>query len=169
MKHPGATNIHLKPTQKVGFVLKSHGFSGQLKIEIDNPEYTPKDFILLLINDKFVPFKIESFNPQANILKLFGFNSVESVENLVALPIVQFVETSDLQIELNLVGYQLHDLISNQSFPITNVIEMPGHKLIEFRFNYKDGLLPFHEDIIAEINHENRCVYANFPDGILDL
>lgn len=169
MKHLGANNIHAKPTQKVGFVLKPHGFSGLVKIEIEDSDYTPKDFILLLINDKYVPFKIESFNPKANLLKLQGFDSVESLNDLIALPIVVILDKSIESDEINYQDYYLVDQISGNQYPITNIIEMPGHNLIEFRVDFKDALLPFHDDIVVSIDHEIKCIYANFPDGILDL
>lgn len=168
MKHLGATNIHSKPTQKVGFVLKPHGYAGQLKIELEYDDYTPSEFILLSINDKFVPFKIESFNPDANIIKLFGFDSVDSVAHLVSLPIVELVDEAESD-SPDIIGYTLIDENSQQQYVITAVLEMPGHNLIEFRVGYKDALLPFHQDIVTRIDHENQTVYAVFPDGILDL
>lgn len=168
MKHLGATNIHARPTQKVGFVLKPHGYAGQLKIELEYEDYTPSDFLLLLINDKFVPFKIESFNPDANIIKFSGFDSVDSVSHLISLPIVELVDEVESDTPA-IVGYTLIDEISQLHYVITAILEMPGHDLIEFRAGYKDALLPFHEDIVTRIDHDNQTVYAIFPDGILDL
>ncbi|MEZ4805663.1 MAG: hypothetical protein R2852_09325 [Bacteroidia bacterium] len=78
-----ANNIHARPTRQVGFVLKTHGFNGQLKIELED-EYKLSEFILLEINGKFVPFAIQSFNQTSGILKLSDFDSIEDVEDLVS-------------------------------------------------------------------------------------
>jgi ribosomal 30S subunit maturation factor RimM len=46
---------------------------------------------------------------------------------------------------------------------------MPNQTLLEFRNGYKDTLLPFHPDLILEVNDELKTITAHFPDGILDL
>ncbi|MCC6818675.1 MAG: hypothetical protein IT245_07280 [Bacteroidia bacterium] len=168
MKHLGANNIHSKPTSKVGFVLKTHGYSGHLRVEFHENDFDLKDFILFLINDKFVPFRIESFNKNSGILKLKDFDSVDAVTQFLSLPIVELIDVVDSSLP-NFIGYNLHDSISGLEYPILNVIDMPGQTLLEFRCQYKDVLLPFHEDIISEINHDSKIIYATFPDGILDL
>lgn len=168
MKHLGANNIHSKPTSKVGFVLKPHGYSGHLRFQLDDEANDPEEFLLLLINDKFVPFAIESINLQACIVKLKGFDSVEAVEHLVALPIVEFINDEVIQ-KSSLVGYNLVDTNTNEHYVVTDEIEMPGHSLLEFRCGFKDCLLPFHSDIVSNIDHDTQTIYASFPEGILDL
>ncbi len=165
--HLGATNIHSKPTQKVGFVLKTHGFNGHLKIDLDE-DYSPSKFLLLSINDKFVPFEIEHFNENGLIVKLKGFNSSDVVAHLVNLEIVDFTNDS-IEEDLNIVGYDLIDTQSGIAYPITDVVYLPNNILIEFRVKYKDVLLPYHEDIVIEIDDNAKTVKAIFPDGILDL
>lgn len=167
MKHLGANNIHSKPTRKVGFVLKPHGFNGHLKIDLSD-ESDLGEFLFLLLNDKFVPFQIEHFNVNANIVKLKGLDSIESVEGFVGTTIVILEQEPESE-RLDLNGYTLIDKVSGEKFEITGIVEMPGNILIEFRNKYKDHLLPFHEDIVESIDHENLIVYAVFPEGILDL
>jgi ribosomal 30S subunit maturation factor RimM len=52
---------------------------------------------------------------------------------------------------------------------VTGISYLPNNTLIEFRSGYKDYMLPFHEDLIIEINNETKTILADFPDGILDL
>ncbi len=160
-------NIHQKPTRQVGFVLKPHGYGGQLRISIDD-DYQPQDFLLIEINQKFVPFAIESFNPDACIIKLSDLNSIDSVQNLLNLPIIELIDRVENNTE-SLLGYTLTDSVSGQSFEVTNILEYPGNTLLEFRFGFKDALIPLHEDIVTEINHETKTILARFPDGILEL
>lgn len=160
-------NIHSKPTKKVGFVLKSHGFNGQLRIQLDD-DYIPKDFLFLEINQKFVPFKIQSFNKEASIIKLLGFDQLEQIESLISLPILE-LKADEQRDEFNLIGYTLIDTLSGNQYDVTDVIEYPGNVLLEFRNGYKDALIPLHEDVITEINHDEQTIYAQFPEGILDL
>jgi 16S rRNA processing protein RimM len=163
-----ALNIHDKPTRKVGFVLKPHGFNGNLRIALDDEDFVPRDFLFLEINRKFVPYAIQSFNPDSNIIKLKGFDKIEQVEELLGLPIIEILEESEAE-DTGIVGYTLTDQASGESFEVTGISYLPNNTLLEFRKAYKDMLLPFHEDLIIEINHETRTILANFPDGILDL
>ncbi len=168
--HIKALNIHHKPTRKVGFVLKPHGFNGNFRIVIEEEDYTPKDFLLLEINQKYVPYSIQSYNPDSNIIKLEGFDKVEQLEELISLPILELLEESGPEeVGESIVGYTLTDQHSGLSYEITGISYLPNNTLIEFRSEYKDILIPFHEDLIVDINHETKTVLANFPDGILDL
>lgn len=163
-----ALNIHHKPTRKVGFVLKPHGFNGNFRIALEDDDFVPKEFLFLEINQKFVPYAIQNFNPDSNIIKLKGFDKIEQVEELLGLPIIEILEQSHEE-DTGIVGYILTDQASGESFEITGISYLPNNTLLEFRKEYKDMLLPFHEDLIIEINHETRTILANFPDGILDL
>jgi len=168
--HNKALNIHHKPTRKVGFVLKPHGFNGNFRIAIEDENFVPKDFLFLEINQKFVPYAIQSFNSTSNIIKLQGFDKVEQLEQFISLPIVEVMEPGETEEPTeSFVGYTLTDQLSGISYEITGISYLPNNTLIEFRSGYKDILIPFHEDLVIEINHETKTVLANFPDGILDL
>jgi 16S rRNA processing protein RimM len=164
-----ALNIHDKPTRKVGFVLKPHGFNGNFRIALDDEDFIPGDFLLLEINQKFVPFPIQSFNEDSLIIKLKGIDKVEQVETLVGMTILQLLDHADEEAVHELFGYTLTDQVSGTTYDITGISYLPNNTLIEFRNGFKDMLIPWHEDMIIDINHEAKTVLANFPDGILDL
>lgn len=162
-----SNNIHHKPTRQVGFVLKPHGYSGQFRINLDD-DFELKDFLLIEINSKFVPFAIQSYNPDSGLVKLKDFNSIDDIQELMNLPILEVIDQVESEAD-TLVGYTLVDTISGLNFQITNIVEFPGNTLLEFRHEFKDVLLPFNPHIIIEIEHETKIIKAEFPDGILDL
>ena len=98
-------NIHSKPTSKVGFVLKTHGYKGFLKIVIDDEDFEPNDFLLIEINQKFVPFQIESYNPQSDLIKLKGFDSDIAVQDFVSANILKMEEISEELTDFDIIGY----------------------------------------------------------------
>ena len=161
-----ANNIHSKPTQKVGFVLKTHGYKGHLKFQSDYE--IEDDFLLLEINQKFVPFEIEAINPQGNIIKLKGIDTETEASVLCGLSILAFSDEIQRD-ELDFEGYTLVDLLTNTSYVITNVELIPNNILLEFRHGFKDCLLPFSDGLIVSVDHDTQTIQANFPDGILDL
>lgn len=162
-------NIHSKPTNKVGFVLKSHGYKGYFKIVIEDDNYEPDKFLFIEINQKFVPYKIESYQAQSDLIKLEDFNSDQAVKEILSCSILQILDDNIVDDELNIIGYQMYDTVSKQTFEITNLDLIPNNPLIEFINGDKTCLLPFHEDIIIEIDHDSKKVIANIPDGLLDL
>lgn len=161
-----ANNIHSKPTQKVGFVVKTHGFKGQLKLDLIEG-YIPKDFLLLSINNKFVPYQIESLNEQANIVKLKDINNEDSANQFVGVDIVDFDD--EINNDIDYSQFKLVNLLDNKSYQITNTIEMPSQILVEIRVEYKDVLIPLHQDLGLKIDEDKKQIYLNFPEGILDL
>ena len=159
-------NIHSKPTKKVGFVLKSHGFNGQIRIHLDD-DFIPKDFLFLEINEKYVPFAIQSFNKEASILKLKDLDTIDQINEIISLPILDLV--SKPKEAESIIGYTLVNNETGETYSITDIIEYPGNLLIEFRNGFKDSLIPFNEDFITDIKHSEQKIFASFPDGILDL
>ena len=161
-----ANNIHSKPTQKVGFVVKTHGFKGQLKLELDE-DFILEDFLLLAINQKFVPYQIESFNEQACIIKLKDIDNEEMASQLTGLDVLDFID--EVFDAVNYNQFELVNLQDNKSYQITNTIEMPSQILLEIRVDYKDVLIPLHQDLGLKIDEDDKKIYLNFHEGILDL
>lgn len=152
----------------MGFVLKPHGFNGKLRIAIEDEDYDPAGFLLISVNDKFVPFAIEEFNEKAALVKLHGIDTLERAEELAGHSILELAADGQDEPQ-GLEGYTITDRNSGQTFDVTGISYLPNNTLIEFRNGYKDSLIPLHEDLIVEIDHENRTILADFPDGILDL
>lgn len=172
MQNSNHGNIHAKPTRKVGFVLKPHGFQGAVKIELDQT-FTPKGFLLIQYNEKYVPFPIENFQTASGIVKLKFANSESEALDLCGRDILDFLENLEKE---NIsdeffdpAGYTLIDQESKMEYRITSKLNLPGHELLEFRAGNKDCLLPFNPDIIVKIDHKNQTIFALFPEGILDV
>lgn len=163
-----AKNIHDKPTRKVGFLLKPHGYKGDIKIAIEDPDFIPRDFLLLSVNDKFVPYRIEKYNPSADIIKLTDINSIEAVNALPGREILDFISVSETP-EIDYTQYTLRDNATGTEYAITGITEMPQQLLLEFRNGFKDSLFPLHEDLLVNIDHKKKLIVVDFPEGLLDL
>lgn len=161
-------NIHAKPTRKVGFLLRTHGYKGHIKISIDDDDFEPTGFLLVNINEKFVPYRIENYNDDAGIIKLTNIDSIEAANKIVGKQVLDFVTEND-SIDIDFLEYTLIDSETKLEYKITDVVEMPNQTLLEFRNGFKDTLLPFHPDLILDINETKKTITAIFPGGILDL
>ncbi len=161
-------NIHSKPTKKVGFVVKTHGFNGEIKINYSENPIFEKKYIMVSINNKFVPFKISSQKNNFEILKLETVKNIDEANELIGCELLIFKDTEETD-EISWEDYVLIDSFSQNKYQITKFIENPGNDLLEFRDGYKDYLIPFIQDLISQINHQKKEITMNFPDGILEL
>ena len=160
-------NIHSRPTHQVGFVLKPHGFNGQLKIQLDE-DFEPSDCLFIEIHNKFVPFKIKQYNANAGIINLEDINSLEKAEALCNKKILDFISDQPTS-SINIIGYTMINHATQEHYAITDLLEYPNNILLECRVGFRDVLIPFHEDFIVNIDHLNKSIEMNFPNGLLDL
>ncbi len=161
-------NIHDKPTRKVGFLLKPHGYKGHIKMAIEDDDFYPEDFLLVSVNDKFVPYRIEKYNQEADIIKLKNINSIDEATSLLGRAILDFVsDTPDDS--LDYTDYTLIDSATGTEYAITAVTEMPQQVFLEFRNGFKDSMFPFHPDLIEDVDHDKLTITVHFPEGLLDL
>jgi 16S rRNA processing protein RimM len=71
---------------------------------------------------------------------------------------------------LNLVEYKVFSDKDISVGTITEIIENPGQLLLKIISGTgKNILLPLHEDLIREIDSENKIIRMIIPDGISDI
>lgn len=176
-------NIHAKPTVKVGFVVKTHGYKGQLVCAFYEEFQSVQEelveailqhkFILLEIDGQWVPFEIESFQSDNTMLKLKNIDSVEEASAFAACAILVFENiTSDLmQTQHTIVGFSVFDQHGILLGTVVEFVEMPGHDLIEVLVESSQQvvLLPFHDDLLIDFSNDNRSLTIHIADGLLDL
>jgi ribosomal 30S subunit maturation factor RimM len=167
-------NIHSKPTQKVGFVLKPHGYKGWLRIHIDEEEIEEivfqSDFIYLELQNQWVPFKIEDYNPNIPAVKFFHLNSETDTTPLLGASILLF---SDLIPEdLNQQSFESFKVFdSNDSFKgiVVSEVILPGHVVLEIELDSKVYMVPFHPDLVLQIDEESKVLKMKIAEGLEDL
>lgn len=167
-------NIHSKPTQKVGFVLKPHGYKGWIRIQIDEEEIEDivfqSDFLLLELQDQWVPFKIEDYNPNIPAVKLFNLNSETETSPLLGASILLFSDLipDDLE-QHSLENFKVYN--SDDSFKgiVISEINLPGHLVLEIELDSKVYMVPFHPDLVILIDEENKVLKMKIAEGLEEL
>lgn len=158
--------IHTKPTHKVGFVLKPHGYNGQITIQTS--EIVDDDFLLIDYNNKWVPFKILS--KHQNIVKLKDVDTFEMASEISGKDILTFSDNSESKENTDwLVGYSFIDNCNKKTGSIIQIIELPGHLNALVSVGEKTCQIPIHNDFIIEKNSDAKTLLLNLPSGIFDL
>ena len=52
---------------------------------------------------------------------------------------------------------------------VQEIIEYPTQSLIQILINGKEVLIPIHDDIIQDVNREEKKIYINAPNGLIDM
>ena len=75
---------------------------------------------------------------------------------------------NDSEIE-QLIGYRLLDINKKHIGEIVNIINNYQQDLIEVMYIEKKLLIPYVDEMIIQINHDEKVIEMELPDGILDL
>ena len=162
---------------KIGVIGKAHGVKGELSIQIDDDIFDRVDaeYLVLKLDGIFVPFFMEEYRFKSDSVVLVKFEGVDSQERARELTGVEVyfpreLAEQDENVELSysaLVGYTLID--SNSGKP-AGTIAYVDEQTINIMFELEDGrLIPASEELIVDVDHKNRTITLDIPEGILDL
>ncbi len=162
----------------LGKILKPFSYKGEVSVysAIDLKKYNFSS-LLLKINTSLVPFKINSLkNQKANIYRI-NFDSIDSENKAEKLRNIEiFCKKNQLLEEdynasetKRLIGYKLLDIGEEHIGEITNIINNYQQDLIEVMYIEKKLLIPYVDEMIIQINQDEKVIEMELPDGILDL
>ncbi len=159
----------------VGFIKKTHGFKGAVKIHSDNSSITlkEKEPLMLEINKKVVPFFMSQISKSGSEYQVLfeDIASLEEAEEIVGLSV--YIE-SDQSTEpeawiSDTLGYKIMDQNMGPIGVVIEHIHKPGQDLLEIEFKSKTYFIPFVEELILNFDNKLGIIYTNLPDGLLTI
>ncbi len=156
----------------IGYISKSHGFKGQVKLGFFEEEYKElliiKGFLFLEIDGKGVPFLIEDIDAGGAVVKLEDVDDEVSARKICGLKMISF-ESGLKDKENPLVGYELQNQKQEGVGEIVEVQDLNGSIVLLVIKEGKEYLIPFHEELVLEIDSEKRVIVLSIPGGLLDI
>ncbi len=163
---------------QIGFVRKAGGFHGGVLMAIDlgsMEDYAHLKFFFLELEGKPVPFAVENIEMKHGdfIVKFEDVDTVEEARKLQNKKV--FVEQEESEEELDglvwtdLVGYTIMEEGAGALGVIEQVDEYPQQWIAKCIIKEKEVLIPLNEEIITEIDEENKQLHMCLPEGLLDL
>jgi 16S rRNA processing protein RimM len=163
----------------LGKIIKSFGFDGAVTVKLEKPfqdrlpEFTA---VFLEIEGKAVPFIVSSCEkPDSAQLRLVfeGYDSLEKIREFTGCRIFLLSAGSGKKEEndlTGLIGYKITDTDNDMLGSIQEIIENPGHILLGIQ-SAGDSyfFVPFHEDLIVNIDNRKKIITMDLPDGLRDL
>lgn len=164
----------------LGTALKSHGTSGWLRVMVAERlkrYFRPGNFIFFQLDCSKVPFQITDVEDGPHfVIALEGIATKEESDHLsgkeIWIPEDQ-ISMRHIRIEeapgQQWHGYVIHDVNSGKSFLLQRTEEFPQQLMAVVELEDREVLIPLHQNLMLEIDEENRIIRMDIPEGLLDL
>ena len=163
----------------IGYFTKTKGLKGEIQLyfEFDAYEDLDLDVVFAELNGKMVPFFVSSFKLYPNNTGLFYFDDLDHIDKAQALvkkkvylPLAKMPERDEDDFTYDdLKGFTVSDETQGELGQIIEVNEYPQHYVATIWFKNKEILIPLNEDMIVEIDEDEKTLLVDLPEGLLDL
>ena len=170
---------------EVGTIQKVHGLKGELAVAITNAVFDDVKkcpYLICQVDGIYVPFFIESYRWKGQstlLLKLDDVNTIEQAENFCNLTLyfdrhcftAKEAQDYDKKAEEDqgLIGYKIVDTTLGEIGDITDINDMTANILFIVKHADEEIMIPAAEDLILEIDDEQKIVRMDLPVGLVNL
>jgi len=165
---------------KIGRFNKPHGIKGELSFAFTDDSFDENEcpFLICELDGIFVPFKMEEYRFKSDssaLIKLKGVDSGEKAKTFSNLDVYfpkQHLKSDTEQDNYTwdyFIGFTLLDAEANSVGQIIDVDETTINVLFIVEHKKSEILIPVSEEIVLEINQEEKTIQLELPEGILEL
>ena len=163
----------------IGKILNFHGVQGEAKVGYSKNQ---ADFLkslsgaYIFVNDEYKYFRIKNskFNNKFAIIKFEGINSINEV--LEYKNALIYVPQEDFESSLDDGEYLVDDLIGMEVYSndkkigmVIGVSSNGANDLLSIRgTSQKISLVPFVDELVPEVDLENKKIYINEIQGLIE-
>lgn len=172
--------IKQEDVYKIGRIGKPHGINGEVHFLFDDDVFDREEaeYLILEIDGILVPFFMEEYRYRGESSALVKFCDIDTQDKAreltncdVYFPYSLTDEEPDTIRWTQIIGFNLIDAstqntigtivgVDDNTLNILFEVETPDKKVV---------LIPAHEELIEDINPDNRLISIQLPEGILDL
>lgn len=171
--------IKKEEVYRIGRLGKPHGVKGEITFAFttDVWDRTDSDYLVLLVDGLLVPFFLEEYRFRGSESALLKFCSVDTLDDAreltgteVYFPYSLTPEEDEADYTWSVFeGYRVIDAATGELGPIVRVDEATVNILFEVATQQGEVLIPAVEAFIQEIDHEQRIVRMQLPEGLLEI
>lgn len=168
--------IKKEDVYKIGRIGKTHGVKGEVSFNFDDDVFDRVDaeYLILEVDGILVPFFMEEYRFRSDNTALVKFEDIDKQDRARELTNCDVYFPRDLadndEEELTytfLVGF---DIIDDQSGKNVGTIASIDDNTMNILFELEDGtLIPASEELITDIDKDNKTITIALPEGILEL
>jgi len=162
---------------KIGECIKLHGVKGELVVRLKRGIYLEDidaEFMHFDIDGGLVPFRIRSVRSKNDTDILVSFYDAEresTVSRMINSDV--YVENEDIDADAEVddltmfTGWLARDVKSGELGRVTDVIEITNNPLFVIDHNGEELLVPANDDLIEQIDDENKVLVFDLPEGLV--
>lgn len=166
---------------EIGFIQKPHGIHGEVSLKFDpglDLTIEESEYLFIEIEGGLVPFYIEDEglrfrSAEAALVKFRFVDSQEKAKEISGNPF--FVFTDEITVDEEdfapslLIDFNVFDKTKGAIGKITQVDDFSGNMVLTIEHNNTEFMVPLSDEILTEIDEENKQIKLNCPEGLLDL
>jgi 16S rRNA processing protein RimM len=172
--------INLDDCIQLGFLTKPHGIKGHLVLKLNDfsfEEIEEMELVFIIVDGLPVPFFIEEFSERNNntlTIKLEDINSEPQArkysESVVYIKRNVLVDSNIEGTNIN--AYKGFTVIDNKLGEIgifDSILDYEKNPIMRVLKHNKEILIPYHQEFIINIHEEDKKIFVDCPEGLLDL
>ena len=164
---------------RIGTITKPHGVNGEVVFQFTDDIFdrVECDYLICKLDGILVPFFMEEYRFKSDTSALVKFERMDTAESTLRLqgaevyfPLALAEQDENGELSWSyFVGMTAFDEEAGELGTVVEVNNQTVNTL--FVIDGKNGelLIPAQEEFIVEIDKENRHLYFNLPEGMLDL
>lgn len=169
--------IKKEEVYKIGRIGKAHGVKGEVSFNFDDDVFdrVEAEYLILEVDGILVPFFMEEYRFRSDNTALVKFEDIDTQERAreltncdVFFPRHLAEDDEDEVLTYSfLVGF---DIIDDSTGKKVGTIASVDDSTLNILFELEDGrLIPASEELITDIDKDNKTITIALPEGILDL
>ncbi len=168
--------IRQEEVYKIGRLGKAHGVKGEISFQYDDDIFDriEAEYLILDIDGIMVPFFMEEYRFRNDTVCLVKFCDVDTQQRAseltgcdVYFPRSLADETEERPSLASLVGYEIIETNTHKTLGRISAID---DQTVNILFELEDGhLIPANDDLITDIDMDQKQITMNIPEGLLDI
>lgn len=171
--------IRQEEVYKIGKIGKPHGVKGELTLFFDDDVFdrVEAEYLVLCVDGILVPFYMDDWRFKTGETALVKFTDIDTKEAASELTGCEVFfpkhlsdrEEDDLTWD-EIKGFEVVDANHGNIGNVVSIDESTVNVIMEVE-TAKDNiiLVPANENLIKEVDPENRRIVVDLPDGLVDL
>ncbi len=164
----------------LGKIVRTFGSKGEVVFQMDTEtldRIKKLESVFVKINENLIPFFIERLERKPKSQALVKLMDIDSTDEASALagcdfyfPLSLLPKQKGAQLySIEIEGYTVMDAHHGETGTVRTVLELPQQLLLAIDFNGKEILVPIVDEIVKEIDHKNKVIHIEAPEGLIEL
>ena len=168
--------IKKEEVYKIGRIGKAHGIKGEVSFNFDDDVFDRGDaeYLVLEVDGILVPFFMEEYRFRSDSTALVKFEDIETQDRARELTNCDVYFPRDLVDDEEevltysfLIGFDIIDASTDKK---VGTIASVDESTLNILFELEEGtLIPASEELITDIDKDNKTITIALPEGILEL